>query len=177
MLSIIHSAPDGLKREQTMRGIKNSHPMKIRILGSICYVLFTIGGFADSYTITLTANQCSLIANQLDAPGGNTIGNLLAPPAIANNTQLIKYNGGFSAYTYSTDDGQWDPDPTVTLNPGEGAIITSPVATTITFTGTPHVPVLPLTLSDCRVYLLSCQTNTAPATFQDVTGLSPTNRT
>ena len=149
--------------------------MKIRILASVCYVLFAIGAFADSYTITLSANQCSLIANQLDAPGGNTIGNLLAPPAITDGTILFKYSGGFSAYTYSTDDGQWDPDPSVTLNPGEGAIITSPVATTITFTGTPHVPVLPVTLSGCTLRLLSGQTTNAPATFQDVTGLSPTN--
>ena len=175
MLSIIDSAPSDQKREQTVRRVKNSHTMKTCILASVCYVLFTIGGFADSYTITVPIGY-SLIANHLDAPGGNSLDNVL--PNAEDGTQLYKYNGGFTAYTYDALAGAWDGG---TLSPGEGAFIHLPQGsstTSITFTGTPHVPVLPLPpFSGCTLYLVSRQTTSAPTTFEDVTGFSPTEGT
>ena len=80
------------------------------------------------------------------------------------------------------DDGQWDPNGLATLNPGEGAFICMPATappTTITFTGTPHVPVLPVVLPcGCDHFnLLSRQTTNAPTTFQDLTGFNPTEGT
>src|ERR1035438_5451393 len=130
MLSIIDSAPSGPRREQIMRGMKNLYTMKTRIFTSVCYVLVTIGAFADSYTITLPSGW-SLIANHLDAPGGNSLDNVL--PNVPDGTQLFKYAGGFSAYTYDAIAGAWSGG---TLSPGEGAFINLPLAMTITFTGT-----------------------------------------
>jgi len=84
------------------------------------------------YNITLPANQLVMVANQLNTTN-NTIGSLLAN--VAPGAQLYKYNGGYTAYTFDDLDLVWKPDGNATLNPGEGAFIRSPVASTITFVG------------------------------------------
>jgi hypothetical protein len=88
------------------------------------------------YNVTVGSHQQVFIANQLNTTN-NTIGALLAPPAVGNNDLLYKFNGGFVAAQYSTDDGQWDPDPNVTLNPGEAAFFknTQTATETLTFVG------------------------------------------
>jgi hypothetical protein len=86
------------------------------------------------YNITVGANQKIMIANQLNTTN-NSIGALLAPPMVDNGDTLFKFSGGFSASTYSGDDGQWNPDPAVTLNPGEAAFIKPVAARTLTFVG------------------------------------------
>jgi len=88
------------------------------------------------YNLTVGAGQAVMIANQLNTTN-NTIGALLVPPMVANNDLLYKFNGGFSASQYSTDDGQWDPSPAVTLNPGEAALYknTQGSTETLTFVG------------------------------------------
>jgi hypothetical protein len=86
------------------------------------------------YNVTVGAHQKIIIANQLNTTN-NTIGALLAPPMVSNGDQLFKFSAGFTASSYSTDDGQWDPDPTVTLNPGESAFYQPAAATTLTFVG------------------------------------------
>jgi hypothetical protein len=86
------------------------------------------------YNITLGAGQKVMIANQLNTTN-NTIGSLLAPPMVSNGDHLFKYSGGFVAYAYSTDDGQWDPDPNATMNPGESAFYVAAQNTTLTFVG------------------------------------------
>ena len=87
------------------------------------------------YNQTVGAGQKIIIANQLNTTN-NTIGALLAPPMVGNNDQLFKFaSGSFSGSIYSTDDGQWDPDPTVTLNPGEAAFYLPVAAETLTFVG------------------------------------------
>ena len=153
--------------------------VKACVLVSVCYVLVTASSIADSYTLSLPSGY-SLIANQLDStlPGGNTLNNIW--PNAANGTAFYKYScSGWTSYVYSTDDGQWDPDGNATLNPGEGARIYLPSPATITFTGTPHVPVLPVVLPcGCNAYnLLSRQTTNAPTTFQDLTGFNPAEGT
>jgi hypothetical protein len=87
------------------------------------------------YNITVGAHQKIMIANQLNTTN-NTIGALLAPPMVGNGDQLFKFNGAsFTSSLYSTDDGQWDPDPTVTLNPGEAVFYQPALARTLTFVG------------------------------------------
>jgi hypothetical protein len=89
------------------------------------------------YNITVGALQQVMIANQLNTTN-NTLGSLLAPPMVNNNDILYKYSGGFSLSQYSTDDGQWDPSPAVTLNPGEAAFFKneqSAITETLTFVG------------------------------------------
>jgi hypothetical protein len=76
----------------------------------------------------------SMIANQLDT-GTNTLGNLL--PNVPQGTIVYKFT---SAGGYTGDNffgGVWG-DPTVTLNPGEGAFIYNPGSSPITnaFVGT-----------------------------------------
>ena len=86
------------------------------------------------YNITLGAHQKVMIANQLNTTN-NTIGSLLAPPMVHDGDFLYKYAGGFTSSQYSTDDGQWDPSPSVTMNVGEGAFYFPAQATTLTFFG------------------------------------------
>jgi hypothetical protein len=91
-----------------------------------------------SYTVTIS-NCCTLIANQLDKPGGNTLANIM--PSLPCDSRFMKYDNASSTWittTYSTATG-W-ADGSITLNPGEGAFL-CPCCTngyTITFTGCPH---------------------------------------
>jgi len=62
----------------------------------------------------------------------------------------------------------WAP-PGITLNPGEGAFLQSPTNFSLTFTGTPHVPVLPVIIPAGQTYLLSRQT-AATATPEQIVG-------
>src|ERR1044071_7321547 len=131
--------------------------MKMRLWSVHCLILVlaAMNSSADSYTITIPAGS-GLIANQLDN-GGNTLNEVLptAPPGSA----LIKWNAGtsgFSEYSKSRKGG-WSPP--ATLSPGEGAILYIPQSDyALTFTGTPHVPVLPVTFYP-GLNLLSRQTN------------------
>jgi len=84
------------------------------------------------YNITIGAGQKVMIANQLNTTN-NTIGSLLANAL--DNDLLYKYAGGFNGQQYSAGDGAWEPDPTVTLNPGEAAFYIASGAETITFVG------------------------------------------
>jgi hypothetical protein len=86
------------------------------------------------YNVTISAGQQVMIANQLNTTN-NTIGSLLPASMVHDGDHLYKYNGGFSTSFYSTDDGQWDPDPTITMNPGEAAFYKPAVAETLTFVG------------------------------------------
>jgi hypothetical protein len=88
------------------------------------------------YNVTVANGQRIIIANQLNTTN-NTIGALLTAPMVHNNDQLFKFNGAFSTSQYSADDGQWNPDPAVTLNPGEAAFYVnfSGATETLTFVG------------------------------------------
>ena len=78
--------------------------------------------------------------------------------------------------TYSTTCG-W-ANGTMTLNPGEGAFLCACCSEGfyLTFTGTPHVPVLPVTLLPGQWYLLSRRTNDI-GTYTNITGLAPDDGT
>ena len=66
--------------------------------------------------------------------------------------------------------------PTLTLNPGEGAFFQSPTNWKVAFTGTPHVPVLPISLPGEASYLLSRQTNDI-GNFENIIGTYPPEAT
>lgn len=76
-----------------------------------------------------------MVANQLDNKTGNkTVDLFTAPP---NNTFVFKFNpanGGYDTLNYI--DGAWEGDDlNMTLNPGEGAFISSPAPHNVTFVG------------------------------------------
>jgi hypothetical protein len=77
----------------------------------------------------------SLIANQLNADGGNTVVNVLKTPP--ERTEIYKYNqasGGYASISYLG--GAWEGDNLeMTLNPGEGVFLYSPAAYTHRFLG------------------------------------------
>src|SRR3954447_15798393 len=100
-------------------------------------VLSTASGLAD-YTIPIPTGT-SLIANHLDN-GGNTLDEVL--PGVVPGTVIQKWNcNGYTPYT--KDAAGWTPAGG-TLAPGEGAfIVNNGPPFDLTFTGVPHVPVLP----------------------------------
>src|SRR5258708_32886319 len=104
----------------------------------------------QSYAINIQNGE-NLIASQLDH-GSNTL-NEIIPSAPAFST-LYKYDNTrtnwISAY-YNAGIGSWVPN-SITLNPGEGAILQSPTRFNLTFTGRPHVPVLPVTIPSGQAY-------------------------
>lgn len=77
------------------------------------------------------------IANQLDAPRGNTLDGLFNPMPdgtyLPAGSEVMKWNG--SAYEYYTWDGSsWGGNGNVTLNPGEGAFLVDPSSNPIPVT-------------------------------------------
>jgi hypothetical protein len=96
----------------------------------------------------LQANKWALIANQLNpVPPDNTLPVVI--PAPPDGTVFEKYapGSGWSAYVYDALIPGWSPDASaVTLNPGEGGFIKSPVATTLTFVGVVPIGSFSLTM-------------------------------
>ncbi len=126
----------------------------------------------QSYTITVS-NCCTLIANQLDKPGGNSLNNII--PSLPVNCRFMKYHnasGTWVTTTYSTVSG-W-ANGLITLDPGEGAFLCPccPTNFNLTFTGLPHVPVLPITIPPGSIYLLSRQTSDI-GTYENIVGTAP----
>ena len=152
--------------------------MKTSLFASVCYVLVTCCALAQSnlsYTVTLPAGSYAAIANQLDH-GSNTLDEVL--PNVPDGTSLLKWDCASQdwssiQYQYASGFG-WFPAGG-TLAPGDGALLYNPANTTnLTFTGTPHVPVLPPAWP-CGYgpkTMLSRQTNDV-GTFENITGLSP----
>jgi Immunoglobulin domain len=127
---------------------------------------------ADSYSISIPQGL-SLIANQLDH-GSNTTNEVFAN--VPDGCVLSKYNNDSGTWSSSCfGAGAWMPD-TLTLSPGEGAYLQSPTNFTLTFTGTPHVPVLPVSISPGHLYLLSRQTNDI-GTWDNIVGTDPEDST
>ena len=127
-----------------------------------------------SYGVTMPAGM-GLIANQLDH-GSNTLSEIMSN--VPNGSVVSKYDGASGTWvqsTYSATAGAWSV-PELTLSPGEGACFQSPTSCTLTFTGTPHVPGLPLSLAAGATYLVSRQTNDV-GTYENMVGLSPADGT
>jgi autotransporter-associated beta strand protein len=129
-------------------------------------------GQSTSYTITV-AGCCSLIANQLDKPGGNSLDNIM--PSLPCDARFMKWDNTNQTWvmtTYSRLAG-WG-DGAITLNPGEGAYLCPCCNSniTITFTGVVPTPHLPITMVTGHSYLLSRQYPGA-GTYDNITGLAP----
>src|ERR1017187_1235863 len=126
----------------------------------------------QSYTIPINAGL-NLIANQLDH-GSNRVAEIM--PVVPNGCVLYKYEnaGGTWSNAYFSA-GSWMPG-TLTLSPGEGAWFQSPTNFTLTVTGTPHMPVLTVSISPGHLYLLSCQTNDI-GTWDNIVGTGPADGT
>ena len=171
-------------------------------------VLSTAIGLADSYTIgPLNAGVHYLIANQLDHTGGNSLTNVFGKqlpdatfvyfwkgsgddPAnaaqLSNPTNYDIYiydstvpNPSFpSAVWFQEDDFTPINANSIYVNPGQGMFIVPGATVTLTFTGTPHVPVLPAALPYGAGHwnLLSRQTNDV-GTYENVIGLAPAEGT
>src|ERR1039457_1185025 len=155
--------------------------MKMRLLSTVAstLVLSTAIGLADSYTQTFpSAGVSYLIANQLDHSGGNSLANLFPLGTLPDGTQIWKWNcSSFVIYIYdSTDPDGVGPGASlwyaaddftpvnanaIFLNPGEGFFIQPSASVSVTFSGTPNVPVLPASLPcGCgQTNYLSRQTN------------------
>lgn len=124
------------------------------------------------YTLDLQAGA-NYLANQLNRPGGNTVGNVL--PSASVGFEVRKWNGSvFTANTFDPDLGGW-ADPAMTLNPGEGFVLSVPEATTLTFAGCPNAPhFLPAVTNGC---VLVANTTNAAARYEDLFGQPPGNCT
>src|SRR5262249_35669910 len=113
----------------------------------------------------------SMLANQLDTSGGNTLDHLFnvagsgAMPdgtALPNGSVIEKWDDasdGFLYYTWNSMSGWHDatsnPAGTITLNPGEGGflVITDPL--TVTFVGTVRDGTLDLPLVGFHFHIIS----------------------
>src|ERR1041384_6863088 len=124
----------------------NNRQHKMRTKALLVAAAITVVGLATSlaqsnvyslnvvgyHNISTTAGQFKLIANQLNT-ANNSIGSILTN--VPHGTFFYKYNAGWGTFDYDTDLGGWDPDGNATLNPGEGGLIKTPSAITITFVG------------------------------------------
>jgi hypothetical protein len=131
----------------------------------------------ETYQVALAAGL-NTIANQLDN-GNNTLNGIM--PNVPDGSVFYKYvnNGANSTWissTFSAATGEWLNGNAISLNPGEGAFFQSPTNFTLTLRGTPHVPVLPVTIPSGACYLLSRQTNDV-ANYTNIVGTTPANKT
>jgi len=128
------------------------------------------GSSLSTYSINLKPGL-NLIANQLDT-GGNNLNEIM--PLVPDGTVASKYvnaSGLWQQSTFTAAGGGWGP-ATFNLNPGEGAFIQVSSNYTLTFTGKPHVPVLPLSIPSGTAWLVSRQTNDI-ATYENIVGFPP----
>jgi len=126
----------------------------------------------QSYSVPIHTGL-NLIANQLDH-GSNTLDEIF--PSVPDGSVLYKYsnaNASWSASYYSAAQAGWTPTQ-LTLEPGEGAFLQSPTNFALRLTGTPHVPVLPVSIPSGVTHLVSRQTN-APGTFETIVGTAPSD--
>ena len=135
----------------------------------------------QSYSVSVSAGQTILLANQLDQ-GSNSFSEVFTNAT--DGDEILKYVCGGGYQTWIADSGSpsgYDDSNGVstsqgTLSPGEGAFYISANSKTLTFRGTPHVPVLPVPLP-CgfgKLNLLSRQTNDL-GTYETITGYAAQN--
>jgi hypothetical protein len=103
---------------------------KALLVGAIIGVASLASSMAQVYSVNIVGyinvpikHGWNLIANQLNNSGGNTVLNLMpAPPSAIS---VFTYNSAGQIYNQSnwdTDFLEWD-DPTLPINPGQGAFI------------------------------------------------------
>src|ERR1017187_4698602 len=168
--------------------------MKMRLFSTLVSILVLSTASSLAYTIGPLNNGLNyLVANQLNHTGGNSLANLFPVGFLPDMTAIEIYNCSGTFTTYYSDKASpsgWDDaflDPlsipeanaiTSYLNPGEGFfIVPSATINSLTFTGTPKVPVqvpTPLPCGCGQFNFLSRQTN-GICTYENMTGLTPQN--
>jgi hypothetical protein len=116
----------------------------------------------------------NLIANQLDN-GGNTLGEIFTN--VPDGSVVYKYENltaTWSSAFFRASTATWIPGG-ITLNPGEGAWFESPSNFTLTLTGIPNVPALPIATTNGQIYLLSRQTNDV-GNYENIVGAEPAKK-
>ena len=124
-----------------------------------------------NYSITAPPGY-SMIANQCNNLGGNTLNNVF--PGVPNGSQIFTWNkvGQVFNPTATFSGGVWSPN--YTLNPGDGAFFFNPTASplVINVSGIMPTPVLPLILPPVGCCIVSRQ-QPLVATYNDIVGLPP----
>jgi hypothetical protein len=127
-----------------------------------------------SYTVTNLPGW-NLIANQITNVNGDNIKVLIT--SVPVGSKLLRWDipsGSFAQTEVYTALSGWQPGTTI-LNPGDGLAFSNNSAANanITFTGNPHVPVLPLAFPG-GVHLLARQTN-GTGSISNILGFAPPN--
>lgn len=137
----------------------------------------------SSYTLTLQPGTIHLIANQLNHTGGNSA-NLLFPNNGSRDGEQLLFYGCATNTTYifdsaspsGFDDSGGSPLATApTLSPGQGVFYfnNSGSPETVTFTGTPVCPPLPVPLCPCGIETLVSYELDCLGTYEGITGFPP----
>jgi hypothetical protein len=126
-------------------------------------------GEIASYPLVLPPQE-SLIAIQVELPGGNTLDNIF--PSVPEGSQVSKFDAQTGQFTLAVfQQGAWTPN--VTLSPGEGAYFSNAgPALTLTISGETIIPSLPVQLIQGQFHLLSRQIPEA-GDITLITGVSP----
>src|SRR5262249_12505342 len=134
---------------------------------------------AAMYTVAINPNACNLIANELNHASGNNVNNVMAgvPAVRLVLSKFISPADGYQIETYDPDLPGWQPG-LMTLNPGEAALLNSPVAFNLTFTGTLPADLPCPTLVGGQTYLVSrrrgwAETGLGPSPYKDIVGYDP----
>src|ERR1043166_7746227 len=142
----------------------------LALVGGLCILAQAGWAATCSYSLNLPAGF-SLIANQCDHLGGNTLNAVF--PAVPDGSQIIKWNCQSQSYeqTPTFANGAWSPN--LTLDPGEGAYFINPGPTmTVTISGDAHTPILPLNVPVNGCCMVSRQESLAGG-FDEIVGLGP----
>jgi len=119
------------------------------------------------------AAGCNLFANELDAFPNNNIANVL--PVVPEGTLVFKFISPKSGFVLeSFIGGAWDPGTTF-LNPGDGAVLRTPVAFATVLAGAPlAAPLECKCMTKGHPYLLGRRTaGIGPSAYEDFAGVPP----
>jgi len=128
----------------------------------------------SSYQVQLRPGW-NVVANQLSR-GSNTLADVL--PSVAPFSTFYRFESNPPGYTssfFNPDLAAWEPN--LPFNVGEGGFIRNPnPAYSVTFVGEVITPHLPLSLPYDQAVLVARQIP-APATYEQITGLPPSEGT
>jgi hypothetical protein len=113
----------------------------------------------------------SYLVNPLCHGRNNTLADIVT--GVPDQTMVSIWNGiSFSIYTYDLAGiGGWDPDGSVTINPGEGFVISSPSPFFLTFSGC--LPTCPLPCAPASGFSLVGPTGFGAARYTNLFSCPP----
>jgi hypothetical protein len=153
----------------------------IRLLSCLCVLPICYTAHAANFTNVFQPGY-STFSNPFDNVSSATFTNNVWEiiPRPVPGLSVSKWVGPFFGIGPGAPfPNNWDPDlswddPSMLINPGEGAVLYIPGSTPFTniFKGTPHVPVLPITLTPGQFYFLSDQTLEV-GSYESIVGTAP----